>query len=586
MDPATLQRDWLYDLDRGMRREIAAQRASVEELWSLPLADRVNDGRSLGPLDVVEASKEKVRLVATTNTASLASCSMREGDFVRLSRDTPRNPDARCIFLGEDHAGIHLHLSRGSAPLPAGPGWTIDPDFIDLTERFAEAIDALAGSRLGRERILPLLTGAAASELDSERFEESLEEIAEEESLDGHAWHESQQEAIAACVAARDAFLVQGPPGTGKTRVLGEVARRLLEQGQRLLVTGPTHRAIQQALEAVRAIVSPNVRVAKIGPVLLGGAGGVECHEGYVESGLHDCGEPHVIGATPHALWSKHLGLREAVFDTVLLDEASQLTPLLAAMAMLRGERWLFFGDDCQLPPVVVSDTTTPARHRSVFGVLKNRDFDHMLTETWRLSRLLAAWPSATFYGNRLVARHDRRIRIDPASGLPELTPEPAMVMREFTPRRCTVRSDEEAQHAAQLVRELVRGGVAPHAIGIITPFRAQAGRIRQLLAIQPEASGLHRQVITDTVERFQGQERDVIVVSFAASDPAFIERRADFLLQRERLNVAVTRARLKTILLVSRGLLETAESLAEAGHEGATCFSSLVRHLRSQCPA
>ena len=582
MSTPALQRDWLNDLDRTMRREIAIQRSSIEELWALPLAERVRDGRSLGLLDLVAATDDHVRLVPRSTAAETAHCSLREGDFVRLSQDSPQSPTSHCIFLGEDHDGIHLHRWKGTSKPASGPGWTIDPDFIDLTDRYAEAINALAETVKGRDRILPLLMGEVGSQLESELFDETMESLSEPPEPDAPKWHDSQQEAIATCVAARDAFLVQGPPGTGKTRVLGEVARRLIDQGQRLLISGPTHRAIHNALAAVREALPPTVRVAKIGPAPLGDSL-VECHESYTESGLLDCGEPHVIGATSHALWSKYHGLREATFDTVLIDEASQVTPLLAAMAMLRSEKWLFFGDDCQLPPVVLSDTATPPRLRSVFGVLKNRDFNCMLNETWRLNRPLAAWPSATFYGNHLVTRHDRRLALAPPSSLPDLAPEPALFLHECTTQLCTVRSDEEAQHAAALVRELVRGGIAPNHIGVITPFRAQAGRIRQLLAIHPEAPGLHRHVVTDTVERFQGQERDVIIVTFAASNSGFINFRADFLLQHERLNVAVTRARLKTILIASRILLDCVESLAESGHEGATCFSSLVHHIRNQ---
>jgi DNA replication ATP-dependent helicase Dna2 len=145
-----------------------------------------------------------------------------------------------------------------------------------------------------------------------------------------------------------------------------------------------------------------------------------------------------------------------------------------------------------------------------------------------------------------------------------------------------SVRNDAEARHVARLVRELLAGGVVPEEIGVITPFRAQAARVRQLLGTAGGGAEWHRRVLVDTVERFQGQEREVILITLAASQVNFISRRADFIFQPERLNVAVTRARLKTVLLASHSLLACAEALADAGHEGAACFSSLVAHLRS----
>lgn len=563
-----------------MRREVRLQRSACEEIWNTPLAERIEKGYSLGPLEVKSVSRPWVTLRPANNDAAMAEPSLREGDFVCLSDDTPLNPTGHFIYVDEDDAGIHLMLWRGDLPSTSGNNWVIDPDFYDMSARFAEAIEALATTELGRDQILPLLMGEKEGTVDAESYAAVIDELDESE-LDDPSWHDSQQEAIAACVAANDAYLVQGPPGTGKTRVLTEVARRLIERGERLLVTGPTHRAINHALAELRQALPANVRVVKIGMKSPAGET-FECFEELASSGLVESEDPYVVGATPHSLFSNYSGLREAFFDTVLMDEASQLTPLLAAMAMLRGERWLFFGDDCQLPPVVLGNDATPPRERSVFGRLKNRGFDTLLEETWRLSRPLAEWPSATFYYNRLTCRHDRRLLLSPPSRLAALASDPAVMLLECkSSKRTTVRADEEAQMVVDLVREAVRGGLEPERIGVITPFRAQAARIRRVLGIRHETTGLKRRVTVDTIERYQGQERDLILVSLAASDPRFIRLRSDFLFQAERWNVAVTRARLKTVILASPGLLKTAESLADDGHEGATCFASLINHLR-----
>ncbi len=575
------QINWLEQLDREMRREIRLQRMACEEIWRTPLADRVDRGYALGPLKVVSVSQNRVLLHPADSSAELADCSLREGDFVCLSRNTPLAPIGHFIHAGEDDAGIHLLRWRGEMPPAMGNDWVIDPDFYDMTDRFAEAIAALAATDLGRDRILPLLMGETDSTLDPELHEMVMDDL-DAAGPEDPSWHDSQQEAIAACVAALDAHLVQGPPGTGKTRVLAEVSRRLIERGERLLITGPTHRAINHALEGIRETLPDTIRVAKIGFQTIA-ATSFECFDDYASSGLLESDSPHVIGATPHSLWSKRSGLRETRFDTVLLDEASQLTPLLAAMAMLRGERWLFFGDDCQLPPVVLGDDSTPPRQRSVFGRLKNRGFDTLLEETWRLNRPLAEWPSATFYHNRLTCRHDRRLNLSPEPGHEALLSDPsACFISCDNGKRTTVRSDDEAQLAADLVREAVRCGLEPERIGVITPFRAHAARIRQVLGICQGAGNLRRRVVVDTVERYQGQERDLIIVSMAATDPRFIRLRADFLFQSERWNVAVTRARLKTIIIASPDLLKTATLLADEGHGSATCFTSLIDHLHS----
>ena len=118
-------------------------------------------------------------------------------------------------------------------------------------------------------------------------------------------------------------------------------------------------------------------------------------------------------------------------------------------------------------------------------------------------------------------------------------------------------RSEEEADLVAGIVQELLRCGVAPREIAVIAPFRAQANAIRIALQKSDPDRVPSRDLVVDTVERMQGQERDVVIVSFTASDPAWVTRLAEFYFQPERLNVAVTRAKRKLILVGSPRVLD-----------------------------
>lgn len=570
------QRAWLEGLEESWRRELAASRREIEEIWNTPLPERVMEGHSLASLRVTKAAKDRV-IITVGEDGESGDCRLREGDFVCLSHDSPWSPEGKFIHLGEDDHGIHLALWRGSLPAEGSGDWVMDRDFVDLTDRYAAATEALANSELGRERILPLLAGEAEVEADGEIFGEVADDL--ESEVNDPLWHDSQKLAITSCMATRDAWLVQGPPGTGKTHVLAEVVHRLTERGERVLVTGPTHRAIAHALDACRRVLSPAVRVVKIGPTMASN-GSFESFEDYAESGLLDSPDAHVVGATPFALWSSYTGLRETMFDTVVIDEASQVTVMVAAMAMLHGERWLFFGDHCQLPPVVLDTRGGPARERSIFSLLRNRDFETMLEETWRLNEELAEWPSATFYRNRLVCRHDRKLSLSPPPQHPALVSPASVVLEVSGNKDRTVRCAGEAGQVVDLVRSLIDGGVAAEDIGVITPFRAQAAEIRRVLRITWSGSGLNHRIVVDTVERFQGQEREVIVISLVSSKPAWIRRLAGFLFQRERWNVALTRARRKVVVIASSTLLDEAEALADEDDEGAICFSSWRKNL------
>jgi DNA replication ATP-dependent helicase Dna2 len=130
----------------------------------------------------------------------------------------------------------------------------------------------------------------------------------------------------------------------------------------------------------------------------------------------------------------------------------------------------------------------------------------------------------------------------------------------------------------AALIEEMLEGGIPPGEIGVVVPFRAQAARVRNLLRFErftkwPEIGKL----TVDTVERFQGQEREAMIVSFVVSDDAFMDRLNNFLTYPQRLNVAVTRARTKVVLVHSVRFRKWLERNAAHGEDAATALSLLV---------
>ena len=107
------------------------------------------------------------------------------------------------------------------------------------------------------------------------------------------------------------------------------------------------------------------------------------------------------------------------------------------------------------------------------------------------------------------------------------------------------------------LVLSLLIRGVSPEDIGVVVPYRAQSRLIRSLLRRQVMDEEVLRKLVVDTVERMQGQEREVILVSFATASPKFAAQMAEFLFKPQRLNVAVTRPRTKLILVGSHHMLK-----------------------------
>jgi DNA replication ATP-dependent helicase Dna2 len=546
--------EYLKRLRKLVRDEAQAEQTRLDRIWSKPIPERVAQGFAIEGLEVSGSSSEGDIVLRCAQNRSR----FREGDILCFNRGDPRKQPNVLVTLDEDREH-ELIVSPQDAGIPwtdvleEKQGWLLDQGYLDLSQFVLHALNEIGDTTIGREHILPLLMGLQKPTLDSARIERGLA-YGETAELN---W--SQSEALAHAYATDSLYLIQGPPGTGKTRVLALLAEILAEEGERVFITAFTHRAINNALNML-AKTAPLTSVAKIGHPKQSVDLKVENYGSFVSSPLAEMSGGYIIGATPFAARSKRLAGIE--FDTVLVDEASQMTLQLAIMAMLSGRKYIFVGDHHQLPPVLVSHSSAEAFRFSVFGDLVDRGFDTMLRETYRLNADLVRWPNRHFYENQLVPVDwvaERKIYYpkSPERFRFPLSPKRSKVFIDLGHRNTTTRSASEASMIADLVEVLLNCGLPPSEIGIVTPYRAQAREIRSLLRRVPQHGDLLRGIVVDTVERMQGQERDLILLSLTTSNPAFAIGLADFFFQPQRLNVAVTRARTKLIIVGSTHLFE-----------------------------
>lgn len=568
---ATLQNE----LGRFVVEEHALQRETMRQLWASPLAERVEEGRCIAGATITAQPEPKLwRLECEGNDSRF-----REGDVVRLSRGDPQLSFMEAVIASISDTSVDVQEWRalGDRPAMVGEkGICLDESFIDLEDRYRDAIEDLGKTAIGRDVILPLLQGGVRPEIDATEFNDAFER-AEDDGL-----NDKQKEAVANAVASDVCWLVQGPPGTGKTHVLAWVIVDLLSRGERILVTSFTHRAINHLLAAVAERLEKTGHIAKIAaftdPAL---PTAIEQRGAFSELSFakHTDGAGYIIGATPFALRSRRLRGRD--FDTVVIDEASQVTVPLAVMAMLAGRRYIFAGDHRQLPPVTLSRSPQEAQALSIFGRLVGRSYDTMLTVTHRLNEELCRWPSDTFYFSRLRA-HPRaagrtlQLARLPAEWKDVLSSLRSVVWLAVPHQGCRSVAPEEATLIADLLYALHAGGLAWKDIGVVVPFRRQARYLRKRLAARAPDGTAPATLVADTVERMQGQEREVVLVSFTTSDEDFAWRLRDFIFLQQRLNVAATRPRTKLLLVASPALLAFAESRPD--DDGMACFVSLLR--------
>jgi DNA replication ATP-dependent helicase Dna2 len=539
-------RDLLSSLEAFVRRENAVAHAKLEEVWSDHLVNKQSKGKTQ-QFTRIEPGIDHNSLWAYLEGGDSR---FREGDFLRLHLGDAWAPLATKLSL--EHEDEERWLLRGKeaalalASYTKGPCYA-DPDGLDFLNEYLQVLDEVSQSEVGRELLLPLISG----DLDIE-VEEQEVRFASSRALEA-GLNQRQARAVGAAYGAQHIACIQGPPGTGKTAVLAFLAELLVARGERVYLTSHTHMAINNALSKVAAKGIPTVKIGR--PNQTKGLS----EDVPVEDSLSSWDElpaesGFVVGATPFA--SMKRGLKGWTFDTVIFDEASQVTIPLALMAMRMGKKFIFIGDHKQLPPVILSESVLGASKASIFSRLTALDADHceMLTETYRMNQDLAQWPSQAFYCGELVSAGANRMRRLHLTGEP---PELADVLEPAYPGvfirspgvGCHSTNHEEAKLVARLCCAAAQSGVPLEEIGIVTPFRSHGRVIRELLS-RSLGHKAAKNIVSDTVERMQGQERELVIISLAATDKAYLALIAEFFFQPERLNVSITRPKTKLIVI------------------------------------
>ena len=337
-------------------------------------------------------------------------------------------------------------------------------------------------------------------------------------------------------------LLVQGPPGTGKTTAAAKAILRCLAEGQRVAVMSNSHHAIGNLLAKCVALGPDDLRPLKVG--------------GSPDDPLYKIA-PSIRSARPDAvagLLQHHplvggtawLFCRDALtdrFDLLFVDEAGQV-PLANLVAAAPAARNLvLLGDPLQLPQPT-QGAHPGASGQSALGyaldgaAIVPSTQGLFLDRTYRLHPDLCRPISEAFYENRLTAAagNERRRLLDGE-------PEAGIAFIPVEHRDRTQRCPEEAERIAALVDELCtrrwsdgeqERPLSPQEILVVAPYNLQ---VRELKRRLPES------VRVGTVDKFQGQEAPVVILSLTSSDAQRSPRGVEFLLDPNRLNVALSRA-------------------------------------------
>ncbi|HYN34175.1 MAG TPA: TM0106 family RecB-like putative nuclease [Ilumatobacteraceae bacterium] len=352
---------------------------------------------------------------------------------------------------------------------------------------------------------------------------------------------------------------IQGPPGTGKTFNGAHMIRTLVNAGMRVGVTAMSHAAIDNVMQAVVDRFEAEgdseklraVRKAKDGPV-----GGIK----YVDDNRNVAeGEFNVIAGTTWLFASQVM--RDNPVDVLVVDEAGQLGLADTVAATISATNVILLGDPQQLPQVSKASHPGGAGASALEHLLGDEltvpaDRGVLLETTRRMHPDVCEFISEVMYGGKLHS-HSTCAGQSAAgqTGLGWLRAEH---------KGCSTESPEEAAIVVAKVEELLgQPWTDQHSVTrpltvadfmVVAPYNDQ----RRCIEAAMRANRVTRGVDVGTVDKFQGQEAAVVLFSMTTSSAEFMPRTADFLFSKNRLNVAISRARCLAYLVCTDELLDT----------------------------
>jgi len=504
-----------------------------------------------------------------------------------------RRPSFRGVVYDREYTSIGIAIDPPDDDLPDDATWRLDLRADEISrQRQQEALRRAAnaeGDRLAELREV----------LVSRSREPSVESppIAMRGSL---RLNPPQQSAIAFALASKDVAVIHGPPGTGKTTTVAELICQAVARGERVLACAPSNHAVDNLLGMLMALGELPVRIghpARVDPNLRDRALDIlvrkhadakqarqfakdafklfqqadkwtkekpqpgekaalrrearallkeaRAFEDLAEERILD--DARIVCGTLTGAAGQTLGNRR--YDLAVIDEAGQATEPASWLPLLRCEKVVLAGDHRQLPATVLS--TEAAAKGLGISLMERIVNSHgsqvakLLTVQHRMHAAIMGFSNEEFYDGALVAHEsvgNHRLCDLEGVAVEPLTEQPVKFIdtagasydEELEEESGSRRNRREADLAVKYVRRLLAAGVPGSSIGLITAYRAQVRLLRDKLADVPELE-------VDSVDGFQGREKEAIVVSFVRSNP---EGEIGFLADTRRTNVAFTRAR------------------------------------------
>ncbi|RYG17044.1 MAG: DUF2075 domain-containing protein [Chitinophagaceae bacterium] len=521
---------------------------------------------------------------------------------VLFSNHDPKNEkvDGVIANLNRDRMKISLRLDEL-------PDWTrngkLGVDLLFDNNSYDEMNNALKqavslGDDNSKNKLIKILTGEEKPDFNDDAFKFSSDKL-----------NKSQQEAVNKILSANQLAIIHGPPGTGKTTTLVQAIKALSQlDNQKILVVAPSNTAVdllteklaEEGLNVIRVGNPARVSEGLIHSTLdykmaehaemksikvlkkqaaeyknmahkykrsFGKAerdqrkalfdeahkigGEIEKSEQYIIDNLFN--KAQIITAT--LVGSNHYTVKNLRYNTVVIDEAGQALEPACWIPILKAEKVIFAGDHFQLSPTIKSNDAAKAGLSTTLlekSVTNHPESVILLNEQYRMNSLIMGYSSKVFYQDKLIANKavSHQLLFDNEAPLMFIDTS-GCGFDEKAEGTSTTNSEEAVfllKHLTGLVENIEAQKLTPFPdIAVISPYKQQVHLLKELMLSNPVLMVHANKISINTIDSFQGQERDVVYISLTRSNN---ESNIGFLQDIRRMNVAMTRAKKKLVII------------------------------------
>ncbi|XP_059451094.1 DNA replication ATP-dependent helicase/nuclease JHS1 isoform X1 [Corylus avellana] len=519
----------------------------------------------------MKASDGHSSTVDTSPTSDM-DCTLKSGDYVILSTESGHLTIASGVITEISRFHVFVSFSKrlrlpGSNPSSEAQNlfrevWRIDKD--EFMTSFAVMRFNLV--QLFLQSVQSTHLRKIIVDLEAPKFDSGC--IFSQDPAIAYVWSEKnlnddQRRAILKILTAKDYALILGMPGTGKTSTMVHAVKALLMRGASILLTSYTNSAVDNLLIKLKAQGIDFVRIGRHEAVHEEVRG--HCFSAMNIQSVKDVklrlDQVKVVAVTCLGITSPLLANKR--FDVCIMDEAGQTTLPVSLGPLMFASTFVLVGDHYQLPPLVQS---TEARESgmgiSLFCRLSEAHPQAIsaLQSQYRMCQGIMELSNALIYGDRLrcgspeVANAKLQFSslkscslwlkevLNPAK--PVIFIDTDMLPAFEAKDKKTLNNPIEAYIIAEVTEQLVNNGIGGEDIGIITPYNSQANLIRHAVYITS--------VEIHTIDKYQGRDKDCILVSFVRSSENPRDCSSSLLGDWHRINVALTRAKKKMIMVGS----------------------------------